>query len=1002
MKEKKTIVALLLIAVMLLSLIPSGIYSADTTYTGMPDGAAIIKNASFTDIAGSANRDYILRMAAYSVINEYGNTKYRPKDYATRQEVLAALVRVVGKQQAANTVGEALKSQNPALSTVDAYLRGHIEEAKTAGIITDPELLSLSALTRPELAAIQDEVAAAARKNWKMTKTEKEAMQKTLEDQRSYDKAMKTAATREEVALWTARTLGLTPVTGEKTMGLYGYKDWKSIATANVPYLEAVNRSGILKGETSDSYVPKGKIKREDLAVILSRAADSSLPALGLTTGFGRILSKAVSKDASAFSQGAATTDIKLQTPEGPTLNLQAVSQAAAGKNQSIPVIKNGKIGSQDSLQEGDIVEYTLTADNRTLLLQVGKYKELQGNFISYSPALGSLQMEDKNSKKYQFLLSPDTVTTAQNTPIDISKAEGTVPATAIYQGNILKSINLDVSPDKINNQNLAVTILFADPLGKVLKVEDEAMNRRYLQLSEDASIYINDELKGIEAIGFDQAAVLKVADNQVLEVRVYTDLPEEEEPYTRIITGRVREVSGNNLFISPDEEPDKQSSYILGSTVPIIKDKQSVNKYKLQPGDRVKLYVDSAMGDYVSRVEVQSSGIKITGIYKGDIKEVLPSTGQIILSNVYTYGYNDWVKKGDYIKYKLAGEAQLYNGNSRIDINKLKDSIGSTLYMVSKEDYGNEEIVHGLLKNGYEDSTYKGINDVKYTAGQLTLSDGRILDYQQGSIVIQGGKLMDTGDLKKNTSAFVIQNKAQSGARTAAIISLDSFSGIGGYTISKGYLHNMGEDYFTMETGHKLVNNTWVGFKENTYQLSDDTYIYDNILKHGVITADKLAESRFKPYTYTWPNYALSNYGKEYHEDDKYHSEYKDNHYSGYYHEHSLLYTVADQYGNAVGINLYTKDKEQFSPDRKNNERMTSGQVEKIDSANSILTIGKAMEFSPLYQEWRPTAASLPMDTEKAVVLRDGKPVSLKDLAVGDSVYAVAVNGMAVLIIAE
>jgi hypothetical protein len=59
-------------------------------------------------------------------------------------------------------------------------------------------------------------------------------------------------------------------------------------------------------------------------------------------------------------------------------------------------------------------------------------------------------------------------------------------------------------------------------------------------------------------------------------------------------------------------------------------------------------------------------------------------------------------------------------------------------------------------------------------------------------------------------------------------------------------------------------------------------------------------------------------------------------------------------------------------------------------------------MEFSPLYQEWRPTTVSIPLDTIKALVLKDGKPIELGNLTTQDKVYAVSTNGSAILILAE
>ena len=980
---------------MLMTFLPTGIYSADVTYTGMTNGNGIIKNASFTDISGNINTDNILRMAVYSTINEYGNTRYRPNDFAMKQDVLADLVRVIGKQDEAVAAGEALKLLNPNLSSVEAYLGGHIEIAKSAGIITAQEIDAMAVLTKAEIASIENQAAAIAKKSWKTTKLERDNLVIAMKKQRSNDKALKTAATREQTAVWTAKALGLEPVKSEKTMEIHSYKDWKAIATASIPYLEAVHRSGIIKGETTVNYMPKGRIKRGDLATMLSKAANSSLAALELTIGYGKVTSRLTTKDINPYSQ-KTNTDIAILTPNGETLNIKAL------QSQSVPVIKGGRVGNESLIQNNDIVEYTLTKDNKVLLLQVGKQKELKGKFISYNTVLGLVNMTDINGKAYQFKLQPNTVTTAQKVPININNTVGNTPAMAIYEGNILKSLDLDVSSDKLNNKEIAIKILFADSLGGVLKVEDDNQNRQYYQLTENAEIYINDEQQGIEAIGFNQEAILKVADNRVTEVRIYTENSIEEEPYVQIITGRVREVVGNNLFISPDGDTEAQNSYILGNNVPIIRNKQNVNKYKLQPGDRIKIYVDSTMGDYVSRIEIQGSGVKITNLYRGDIKDVLPATGEVLLSNVYTYGYFDWVKQGDYIKYKLSDDAEIYSGNSLLDLSKLKDSIGKTIYAVSKDNYGREEIVQGLLKDGYEDSTYKKIQGVKYTANQLTLSDGRIIDYLKGSIIIKDGKLMDASDLKINTAAFVIQNKGAAGTTKASIISLDSFTGLGGYNISKGYLNALGEDYFTIESGFRLANNSWESYKGFNFQLNNDTYIYDNIIKNSVISSDKFAESRLKPYTYTWTNYASAGYSKELHEEDIYHSDYKNYRYHTNFHEHSLLYTVTDEYGNAVGINIFAKDKDQFKPDKVHTERITSGQVEKLDNVNKVITINKIMEFSSIYNEWKPTTVSVPLNTSKAIILKSGKLVSLDDLTTENRIYAISISGSAIIILAE
>lgn len=1001
MVTKKKIGAFLLSVILLLSSIPLQLHGADTSYTGVPEGAALIKNATYTDIKGNANSDNIMKMSVYSLVREYGSSLYKPEQSVSRQDALASLVRAIGKQEDAVKMGEQLRLQDSSLSSLEAYNRGHIEIAKSSGIIQNNEVTAMSTLTKAENDAIKREVDKL--KTWKTTTAQYNQMIKDRTDQRAFSKAYTTPVKREEAALWIARAMGLQPVKAEDTKAVYNYSDWKNIKTENIPYVEAVLQKGLMKGSAA-GFLPAGTINRGEWASIMNTVAAASLDKLGYTTGTGKVTDIKLSKDIGAI-QNQTATEITIQTPASDTvhINISKKTGLTDSAQEALPVIKGGRIGNEALLAEGDIVEYTATKNNQALLVLVSPLKEVDGTFVGYDYRQNLAKITDKNGNSYSLKVMPDSSILAQKQPVDIGQVAGNIPAKIVYANGILKSMDLDIPTEKVNNDEETVTILSADTLLKVVKVLDDKGNVQYLNLADDAVIYVNGQRQGVDAIGFDENAVLKVADGKILEMRIFTDVPVAEENFTHEITGRIRSVSTSGISLAADDTPDKTQAYKADGGTVVVKDGKTVNLSNLRQGDRVKIYVASAQDQYITRLEVQGEGAMIDTVYKGDIKDVKPSTREVTLGNVYSYGYYDWVKQDGYMRFKISDDADLYNGNYKVDMSKLKDYIGKSIYAVSRKDYGDEELTKAVLKDGSEDTLSKNISDIKWTTKQMALADGRTVSFKDGTIVMRDGRLLDTLDLATNQNAFIIENRQSDGTGSAAIVSLDSFNGFSNFQIVKGYLHNMGEDYFTVENSYKLTNNTWEDYAEPGFQLSDETYVYDNVFVKGPITPEKFAESRYKPFTYTWPNYATSGNGATTHEDNEFHYNYDKYRSSTKYHEHCLVYVFADGSDVAQAVNIYLKDKNSFNPNKTSTERMTAGEIKNINTANDIITLQNARDYSQVYQKWQPILnTSVSMDTEAAVVLKDGRQISLSDLEANDQIYVLSNNGKAIFIIAE
>lgn len=1009
MYQRKRLISYVLAVALSISQLYLPAYGEDIVSSGTTAGDALVKNATYADIAGSPHADNIMKMSVYSVVREYGSSMYRPNQAAAKQDVLAALVRTAGRQEDAARRGEQLRVSDPSLNPVNAYMMGHIEVARNLGIITAQEAAAAGTLTPNEIAAAKAEADAAKKAIWNssnwssMTKAQYDQLLRQKLDQKSFDKAYRAPASREETALWIARALGLAPAVGVETTEVYNYTDWSSIKPENLPYVEAVLKKGIMKGAAVRTFSPKGTISRGEMASIMNMVANLSLDKLGYTTGYGRVTGVSLSRDVGAVAD-SYTTIVNIETPDlnNISINIQKRSTTSSVSQESVPVIKNGKIGNESLIAEGDIVEYTLDKDNRAILMQVARMNEIDGTFIMYDPRLNAVQVGDKNNNMYFLKVMPDSAIMVQKEPVDIGRLEPNSPAKVVFANNILKSLSVDAPPELVGGTEKPVRVIWAEPMDNVIKVSDEYGNMDYLYLADNAAVYINGRLEGINAIGFDQDATVRVFNGKVQEIRIYTDLPEEEPSRRLVITAKVRDVSGNNITLLTDDNPNSPAVYRIDWNTPIIKDRQSVSASVLRQGDRVKIEVDSANDKYIARMEVQGEGIKIEKVYKGDIQDVVAETGEIILSNIYTYGYYDWVKQDGYTRYKLDEAIEIYNQDAKISPERLKDFIGKTIYAVSKKDYGTEELVKAVLKDGYEDTLYKNIYDVKWTTKQLTLSDGRNLNFSDGSIIIKDGRLLDTLYLSRYTDAFMIQNRSVLGTGSAPVICLESFNGFSNFIITKGYLHNMGEDYYTVENAYRLENNGWKEVPEQTFLISDEAYVYDNVIVKGAITVDKFLESRYKPYTYTWPNYSKAGKDMDYHEDDEYHYGYDKYRNSSKFHEHFLMYAVTDSEGNTQAINLVKKDKESFKEDKIFNERYLAGQLKKIDIGNKVVTITNARDYSAVYQKWNPVMADIPMGMEKVVILKAGRAISMAELEVDDNIYVISQDDYALFMLVE
>ena len=335
--------------------------NADYSFTGKRTGTQLRDNMDFTDIRNHWARPYILNMAAQSVVRGYGSSRFAPEGYLSRQEAIALLVRIMGREDQVQRRADAGGTMPAGSGIFDLWAREYIAMAEELGMVGIGEGGDWSA-----------------------------------------------NATRQEVAVWFARALRLDPVYGADQQYIYNLHDWQGINPANLPYIEAVLNEDIMRGDDRGYFRPASGIRRSEMAVMLDRAADRFYDRRGLISYSGMVMAKGTSDGVPAFA---------IQNDDG---SLSAVTLA---EGSDFPVSRNGVLGPGQSLQVGDRVDYI--CDDEGILyaavqgggtVQAGP-TAARGYIRSVSLDDGTLSITDYDGNVHTYRYSSGTSVTINQRP---------------------------------------------------------------------------------------------------------------------------------------------------------------------------------------------------------------------------------------------------------------------------------------------------------------------------------------------------------------------------------------------------------------------------------------------------------------------------------------------------------------------------------------------------------------------------------------------------------
>lgn len=731
--KKISIVSILILSLIFTSF--SSIASGSTVYSGVSSASAIFLNMSYADIGSSFARNDIMRMTGLSVIRGNGNGLYYPTNKLKREEALAMILRLMGKEKDVQ-LAQTSRNSNPTAGTsssgqVDSWAKGVITVAKNTGLLSKQE---------------------------------------TSLDFTQY-------ATRQEVANWIAKGINLSPVYGKDAQYVYSYKDSSLFDADKLPYIEATIESSIMSGYNNGYFGPNDSITREQMAAVLSRAFNVSYAMMGYTKDEGYI--EDIERD---NVDGGVRHTYVLKNDSGQDIAL--VAESSPNANYDFAVLKNGKAGLSSIISNGDRLTYYTNGSNVIFAETANSsIKTISGTIDSIWQ--GSFRLVDDSGNSYVINYNSNTLVTMNSVNASIDDLKFGETAKVTVYGDTATEIDVEYTDLSSDGQ---VNTGDKQDSGKIISI-DVSGGFEYVTLDNGNTYTLNPNMP-VEGTG----AAISASDLKVGEYiklyfsRINTKMPDEiflEDDYNKpvaVIRGSIAGVSGFNPKVQlNDVEMYRQgqwnatSSYAMysldGASVYLDGSKISVsdiNKYK---GYDAYIMLENHYGTETATLVSIQSGFNMS--YEGSIdyngntmsitlsdnRQVSINGGTIILRDGLLVPKDELINASQaYVSFTRGGAANFisildtsapsgyYYAKGNI-INVTADSITvGNYYYYSGNEYGDESLNNDeWVANGDEtfyvgDKTYivdnTGNNPVNVPYDEFLKQKYRAANYSSVYIV--------------------------------------------------------------------------------------------------------------------------------------------------------------------------------------------------------------------------------------------------------------------------
>lgn len=441
-----------------------------------------------------------------------------------------------------------------------------------------------------------------------------------------------------------------------------------------------------------------------------------------------------------------------------------------------------------------------------------------------------------------------------------------------------------------------------------------------------------------------------------------------------KIRNGTVKKIDRNQLIIlltTGDEE-----TYFTTPETTASKNKSNVPLDTLYVGDHVKLYFDDIKTQLISRIDIEGDSVIVKDLYKGRISGVDKYNDVITLSEVEAFRNGSWEKVSASLRIPFTADTPVYMAGQKLSYSNIQHYRGRTVYAAVKDYFGSDRIERMVVKSRYETLYNDKIADINWYEEAMELENKRNLAFNEGTMVIKSGRLVDRFEINPKSDAFIAADgiNAKQTADLIYVYNEDlNNSNIGQRMIYSGRLDEITQESVITRELFYLDKNEW-----KAYGLSKEFYLDDDAVIYDLENNKQITREEF--------------YSGDYAVDENSDS------YSVYGKRDWNAYFYCD--GDRITHILVQKTMDSLL-----SGRITNGIVESVEYDIQVgwsFYLRNSSDWSSQKSKWMARSAATRINGQKAMIIKDGKMISPTKLLPGDRLYMVRDDFKAKVIIVK
>ncbi len=479
------------------------------------------------------------------------------------------------------------------------------------------------------------------------------------------------------------------------------------------------------------------------------------------------------------------------------------------------------------------------------------------------------------------------------------------------------------------------------------------------LDLSKGAEIKVNGQNATIADLLYGQEVVLYMANGTIKKIEAFLDEGKEGyiHPGDRIHMGKVLYIEDDSITINKDGKHEK---FNLDEFIPIINNGRNVDVRNIRVGDIVRLEFDQYDTKTPTKIYVSKEDKQLSNLIKANILDYDQSRDELLLANVEYFDDYEWKNGNQQMNLDIAYDSNIYIDGREINKENLSSYFNREAYIATEDSFGNEEAFKIVFKSGYEKKYHDSIQDIAFGEKNINVDyDNVSFDYDS-TIILKEGRLIHPYNLRENDDVFLVAHG--SNAPVASFISVQGIKDTG-FTIYRGEIEEIGRYTFEIDDFDIIEGVEWdYESRQTELNISEDTEIIDTRNDgYKQVSVEDFTNSRF------------------YQEDEE----------ENYYDE----YTYAIEYDNMiVALDIIDKDK--------SGQVLSIGDIASIDRENEKIKITDVEDWNDFESTWNINKTNITLDVQNALIVKEGKVISINDVRENDSVYVLRKNSEGFIVV--